>query len=155
MDMIGEICAEVKNYFTLESDMHIDNWTISNGEISPSIDLPTEYFRIVGSRLNDGVHKVSDLARTPLNDETFHGAIWVMSPPPEFLALVKDIETWQEEYGKATGTALSPFASESFGGYSYSKNSANSSRSGASASPVSWQQTYAYRLVRFRRIREL
>ena len=86
--MIGEICAEIKNYFTYEDDKHIGDWVISDGQISPVVNFPTEYIRIIGSRLNDGVHKVSDLVQNPLHDEEFHGAIWVMSPPADFITLV-------------------------------------------------------------------
>lgn len=152
--MLDEICAELKNYFAKDEDRFIDDWTISNGVITPQIDMPTAYIRIVGSRLNDGVYKVSELA-TKLEDETFHGAIWVMSPPRAFLDLVKEIEAWQAEYGGATSTALSPFSSESFGGYSYSKATGTRSGGGTSSAAPSWQATYAARLKRYRRIREL
>lgn len=145
--MIGEICAEIKNYFVYKNDIHIGDWVISNGQISPILDLPTDYIRIVGSRLNDGVHKVSDLN---LVDESFHGGIWIMSPPADFISLVKEIEDWQEKNGKSDSAAMSPFQSESFGGYSYSKASGRSS-SGSSIVPT-WQSVYASWLNRYRRI---
>lgn len=145
--MIGEICAEIKNYFVYKNDIHIGDWVISNGQISPILDLPTGYIRIVGSRLNDGVHKVSDLN---LVDESFHGGIWIMSPPADFILLVKEIEDWQEKNGKSDSAAMSPFQSESFGGYSYSKASGGNS-SGSSIVPT-WQSVYASRLNRYRRI---
>ena len=40
--MIGEICAEIKNFFTWESDKYIGDFAISNSTISPSFDLPTD-----------------------------------------------------------------------------------------------------------------
>lgn len=149
--MIGEICAELKNYFTYDADKHIGDFTISNGAISPSFDLPTDYIRIVGSRLNDGVHKKKNGA-FQLVDETFHGGIWVMSPPADFLALVAEIEAWQTKNGGADSAAMSPFQSESFGGYSYSKSSGGSA-SGSGSSVPTWQSTYASRLNMYRRIR--
>lgn len=151
--MIGEICAEIKNYFTYDHDKHIGDWAISNGTISPVVDFPTDYIRIVGSRLNDGVHKVSDFVENPLQDEEFHGAIWIMSPPAAFLALVEEIEAWQDANGKADSTAMSPFQSESFGGYSYSK--ASGSWSNGLSSVPTWQSTYAKRLNIYRRINAL
>ena len=151
--MLGEICAEIKNYFAYEEDRHIGDWTISNGVLAPSLDLPTDYIRIIGSRLNDGVHKVSDLSKSPLHDESFHGAVWVMSPPADFLALATEIKSWQDQYGGASSTNMSPYASESFAGYSYSKGSGGSSN-GSSSVPT-WQSAYASRLNRYRRIREL
>lgn len=150
--MIDEICAELKNYFTHDEDRLIGDWTIENNAFVPPVVFPTEYIRIVGSRLNDGVHKVSALT---LKNETFHGAIWIMSPPAGFLKLVKEIEDWQAKYGGYSNPAMSPYNSESFGGYSYSKSAGSgSSLNGASATP-SWQDAYASRLKRYRRIREL
>lgn len=151
--MLSEICAEIKNYFVYENDKHIGDWTIKDGVITPSIDFPTDYIRIVGSRLNDGVHKLSDENDT-LNDESFHGAIWIMSPPNHFLALVDEIKSWQEMNGSVNSQNMSPFQSESFGGYSYSKGSTNSNSSGASSVPT-WQSQYASRLKLYRRIRVL
>lgn len=149
--MLTEICAEIKNYFTYESDRHIGDYAIVDGIITPSLDIPTDYIRIVGSHKNDGVHKLSD---TDLVDEdTFHGAIWIMSPPNDFLALVEEIESWQEMNGKADSQAMSPYQSESFGGYSYSKGSGGSG-AGSSSSPT-WQSQYAPRLKIYRRIRVL
>jgi hypothetical protein len=150
--MIGEICAEIKNYFTYEEDKHINDYVISGGQISPVVAFPTDYIRIVGSRLNDGVHKVSDLVENPLNDESFHGAIWIMCPPDDFLSLVEEIEAWQEKNGGTDSAAMSPFQSESFGGYSYSKASGGNAESGGSSVPT-WASVYASRLNRFRRIR--
>lgn len=151
--MLSEICAEIKNYFVYENDKHIGDWTIKDGVITPSIDFPTDYIRIVGSRLNDGVHKLSD-DEDVLVDETFHGAIWIMSPPNHFLALVDEIKSWQEMNGSVNSQNMSPFQSESFGGYSYSKGSTNSNSSGASSVPT-WQSQYASRLKLYRRIRVL
>ena len=149
--MIGEICAEIKNFFTWESDRYIGDFTISDSTISPSFDLPTDYIRIVGSRLNDGVHKKKNGA-FQLVDESFHGGIWVMSPPADFLALVAEIEAWQAKYGGVSSENMSPFQSESFGGYSYSKSSGGSASGGGSSVPT-WQSTYASRLNMYRRAR--
>ena len=152
--MVGEICAEIKNYFTYANDKYIGDFVISEGQISPIIDIPTDYIRIVGSRLNDGVHKMADLVEHPLQDESFHGAVWVMSPPADFLALVEEIKAWQEKYGGVDSENMSPFTSESFGGYSYSKASGGSSESGSSSVPT-WQSQYASRLKLYRRINAL
>lgn len=149
--MIGEICAEIRNFFTYDEDKHIGDFVIDNGQISPIIDFPTDYIRIVGSRLNDGVYKVSDLVRNPLKDESFHGGIWVMSPPADFLALVAEIAAWQEKNGGADSNAMSPYQSESFGGYSYSKASSNTDGGGSTV--PTWQGAYVSRLNRWRRAR--
>ena len=150
--MLTEICAEIKNYFTYENDKHLGDFEIVDGLIVPSFDIPTDYIRIIGSHLNDGVHKLSD---ADLVDEgQFHGAIWVMSPPKMFLDLAAEIADWQDKNGGINSQAMSPFNSESFGGYSYSK-SGGSSAGGSSSAGASWQAAYATRLNAYRRIRVL
>lgn len=151
--MIGEICAEIKNFFTYAEDRHIGDWVIEDGAISPALVIPTDYIRIVGSRLNDGVHKRNKDGDFELVDEAFHGGIWVMSPPADFLALAAEIEAWQAKNGDIDSPAMSPFNSESFGGYSYSKSGGNSS--GSSSAGADWQSAFASRLKIYRRIRVL
>lgn len=153
--MIAEICAYLKNYFChYGKDLHIGDFSIDNGQITPSIDLPTDYIRIVGSHRNDGVHCLSDDSDTLVDEPEFHGAVWIMSPPADFLALVADIEAWQDKYGGADSSALSPFTSESFGGYSYSKAGAGgTSAGGGIGSSGGWQAAFANRLNPYRRIR--
>ena len=152
--MLTEICAEIKNYFIHEGDRHIGDFAIVDGQITPSIDFPTDYIRIVGSHLNDGVHKLSDEHDVLVDEPEFHGAVWVMSPPNHFLALVDEITAWQEMNGKADSVAMSPFQSESFGGYSYSKANGGSAETGGASTPT-WQSQYASRLKIYRRIREI
>lgn len=143
MDMIGEICAVVRNYF-LGSDprrnIHPGEYVISGGEIAP-LDFLKEgqYFRIVGSTLNDGVYRypVSGLA-----DETFTGSVWAMEVTPSFIALTDEIKAYCEsDAGKA-----SPFVSESFNGYSYTK------ATGEGGVPIGWEIVFAKRLNKYRRM---
>lgn len=150
--MIGEICAEIKNYFVYEGDRYIGDWVIFNGVISPVLELPTDYIRIQGSRLNDGVHKVSEMQ---LIDEAFHGAISIMSPPSHFLSLCDEIAEWQAKNGVVDSANMSPFSSESFGGYSYSKGTLSSVSSSIGQIVPTWKNVFASRLKQYRRIREL
>lgn len=148
--MLTEICAEIKNYFTYESDKHFGSWSIVDGLITPSFDIPTDYIRIVGSHKNDGVHKLSD---ADLVDEgTFNGAIWVMSPPKAFLDLAAEIAKWQAKNGNVESPAMSPFNSESFGGYSYSK-AGTASGDGNTNGAANWIGAYNSRLNIYRKIR--
>ena len=149
--MLEEICAEIRNWFTYRSDIYIGDYEITDGVISPSVDFKeTEYIRILGSRKNAGVHKLAD--NDLVDEEKFHGSIWLMSPPKDFLALVRAIESWQQKYGSASSAAMSPYQSESFGGYSYTK--ASGGTEGGSQYPT-WQKMYADQLKRWRRIRDL
>ncbi len=148
--MLNEVCANIKNYFTYEKDKHIGDFAIVNGIITPSFDIQTDYIRIVGSHLNDGVHERGENGFDLVDEPEFHGGIWVMSVPKDFLQLVSDISDWQKKYGNVDSQAMSPFYSESFGGYSYSKSAGSVSGAG---SATTWQALFASRLNMYRRIR--
>lgn len=143
MSMIELACAECKNYFIQDGDIHTSNYIIQNGSISPVSFLKDgQYYRILGSVLNDGVYK-HGTDDTNLADEEFFGAVWAMRVPPAFVALVDEIEAWQT----ANADTLSgPYQSESFGGYSYSKGT--SSSGGA----WTWRDQFGSRLNAFRRL---
>lgn len=140
--MLTEICQYLHNWF--ERGRFISRITIADGVISTSDDgvlsfIDGQYFRIVGSIMNDGVHQYP----CELVNETFDGAVWMMGVPADFLALVSDIEAWVEKYGDAV---CSPFTSESFGGYSYSKGGT------AGSEGTTWQSVFATRLNAWRKL---
>lgn len=153
--MLGLICAEIRNFFTYDSDKHIGDYAIIDGVITPSFDFKTDYIRIIGSRKNDGVYKVSDLTdpeHNPLVDESeFHGAVWEMSVPRDFVALCDEISDWQSKYGTVDSAAMSPYQSESFGGYSYTK-AIGYDKSGKSEVYPSWSSVFSSRLNVYRKI---
>ena len=101
-----------------------------------------QYYRIVGSVFNDGVYKHGS---ETLVDETFNGAVWLMAVPKDVIQLSLEIADWQSKYGGSESENMSPFQSESFNGYSYSKVSSGSS-------VPTWQSVYADRLRRYRKI---
>ena len=142
--MLTELCAELKNYFLRdrEADIHYGEYTISGGSVDLPFLLDGQYFRIVGSVLNDGVYQYP---ADDLTDEEFTGAVWAMAVPPSVIALAADIEAWNEKNAEALA---SPYTSESFGGYSYTKASGNSESGGA----YSWQDQFANRLSKWRRL---
>ena len=143
--MLTELCQEIKNWFDV--DRVFDTFTIEGGELSLPFLQDGQYFRIVGSVFNDGVYQYP---ASGLTDETFDGAVWAMAVPPAVIALAEEISAWQEKYGGADSAAMSPFQSESFGGYSYSKGSGSGS-GGTDAG--SWQSAFASRLNLWRKIR--
>lgn len=149
--MLGQICAEIRNYFLrdVDKDIHVGTFSVQNGGISPlSFLLDGQYFRIVGSALNDGVWKYSQDGISGLREETFSGAIWAMAVPPDVIALADDIGAWVNANSAALNT---PYSSESFGGYSYSLKSGGSS-SGASGGSYGWREQFASRLSPYRRL---
>ena len=151
--MLTEICQYLKNWFNWNQPKYFGDFFIEDGVLSSrnNVDMKiqeNQYYRIIGSVFNDGVHKHGEES---LIDENFHGAIWLMALPPDFLALCKDISDWQELYGGVNSQNMSPYQSESFGGYSYSKSSGGSGSSASSAVPT-WKTVFADRLVRYKKI---
>ena len=137
--MLTEICTHLHNFFARDEDKHYQKGiTIADGILTPSFNIkPNQYYRIIGSTFNDGVHKFGDDTDV-LTDEVFDGSVWLMSVPKSFLDLASEIEDYQARYGQAT-----PYTSESFGGYSYSK---------ADSAATSWQHAFGTRLNAWRKI---
>lgn len=147
---ISELCKFLRNWF--EVAQYADTYTITNGVIEgSSYSLPLilqdgQYYRIAGSVFNDGVHKYGDETDILTDENAFYGTITAMAIPKDVLTIVDDINEWEESYGQA---ASSPFVSESFGGYSYTKGSTNSN---SGSSDASWQSIFAKRLSMWRKI---
>lgn len=152
--MLTQICAELKNYFCQKGDILIGDYSIIDGVITPSVDiLNGQYYRIVGSVFNDGVHKFGDDADVLIDEPEFHGAVWLMRVPQAVVDLAKDVADWQDKYGSVESQSMAPYQSESFGGYSYTKTYATAAQNGSGS--ATWQSAFANRLSPYRRIRVL
>ena len=137
MDLTN-LCAELRNYF--ETEKRFGTFTISDGSISPSDFLQDgQYFRIVGSVFNDGVHRHP---AHDLTDETFDGAVWAMAVPPAVVELLQKIQ----EFEAATANSPTAYTSESFGGYSYTK------ATDENGLPVGWRSVFKSELNRWRKL---
>ena len=153
--MISEICAELRNYFLRdyvnpEHYIHYGSFVIADGEMQSLPFLKVgQYYRIIGSTFNDGVHKYGAHNRDTedsetLTDEEFEGAIWEMFVPKEIVDLSAEIQNW---ISSNADTINSPYQSESFGGYSYTKAVAGTGRVS-----TDWQEHFASKLKPYRRI---
>lgn len=156
---ITEICKDIHNFFPPmnqrynKSYIHRGHFIISGGSIAPSDFIKSnQFFRIMGSVFNDGVYQNTPKVLEQLADEEFDGEIWLMAVPPDFLDLCKQIEDWRVKNEAADSVNMSPFTSESFGGYSYSKSSGGSSSSSESGNSVTWKSQFASRLNAYRKI---
>lgn len=147
--MLSVICDYLKNWFDYNQPKYFGRFTISDGKLNIDEDIPAnQYYRIVGSIYNDGVYKHD--GSESLVAEEFEGAIWLMVVPKDIISLAAEVKAWNDKYAGVDSEAMSPFQSESFGGYSYSKSSGGNS---ASASSVpTWQGVFADRLRRYRKI---
>lgn len=101
-----------------------------------------DYYLIEGSRRNSGIHIYGD---TDLRNETFTGIVTEICVPNEVLSLLDEINTWQEKNVEAL---TSPYQSESFGGYSYTKSNANAN----SGESLTWRTAFAPRLRAWRKL---
>lgn len=150
--MLTDLCEELNNFFWTEK--HNGTFTIEDGHVSNVGEFLQEgqYFRIVGSIFNDGVYKyVSDKSDTSLTDEVFEGTIWSMAIPPIVIDLASEISAWKTKYESADSPMMSPYQSESFQNYSYTKGSKTSD----GVDPNSWQAVFASKLNRYRRLRNM
>jgi hypothetical protein len=156
--MMTQLCQELNNWFdrgqekffgtiTIHEDgtMTCNNSSFSDSPITP---LEGQFFRIVGSALNDGAHQYPD---TSMLQETFEdGAVWLMAVPPTVRKLAEKIQAWRDKYESVDSAAMSPFNSESYSVYSYSKGSGSSGKSGYN--PSSWQSVFSNQLNAWRKV---
>lgn len=146
--MITELCLELHNWF--DQKRIFGTFKVEDGVLTyldGELDIKDgQYYRIIESVFNDGVHKHGS---ETLVDEVFSGAIWLMAVPRDVINLASEISLWQSKYGGAESMNMSPFQSESFNQYSYSKGSV--SASSASSVPT-WQSVFADRMRRYRKI---
>lgn len=140
--MLEQVLRHLNNWFLVE--IHEGTFTVENGSITLPFLLPNQYFRIVGSVFNDGLHQYPAV---DLTDETFTGSVWALAVPKAVIDLSVEIEAWQEKNGEAVA---SPYQSESFGGYSYTKASGGK----ADTSVVTcWQDAFRGRLNNWRKLK--
>ena len=155
--MLTELCQYLKNWFEL--DQISGKVTITGGTITvasdsllfsdgnPATILPGQYIHIEGSVYNNGVFQYEE---DQLTDETFNGTIWLMGVPQAIIDLDAEITEWRQKYESVSSPAMSPFNSESFKGYSYSKSTISGGSGAESA--LGWQNVFGPRLAPWRKI---
>ena len=139
--MLEQVLMNIRNWFPVKGGIHSGTFTIKDGGITLPFLADGQYFRICGSVFNDGLHQYNVL---DLTDETFTGTIWALAIPKAVIDLANEIQKWQVKNADALS---SPYSSESFGGYSYSK-ATNSATGGAET----WQSHFDQQLSAWRKI---
>ena len=139
--MLEQVLMNIRNWFTVDGGIYSGTFTIEDGGIALPFLANGQYFRICGSVFNDGLHQYPE---DSLVDETFNGTIWALAIPKAVIELANEIQKWQEKNGDAS---VSPYQSESFGGYSYSK--ATDAETGGA---VTWQSAFKKQLSAWRKI---
>ena len=139
--MLEQVLMNIRRWFSVEGGIHSGTFTIKDGGITLPFLADGQYFRICGSVFNDGLHQYNVL---DLVDETFTGTIWALAIPKAVIDLADEIQEWQNKNADALS---SPYSSESFGGYSYSK--ATDAETGGA---VTWQSAFKQQLSAWRKI---
>lgn len=140
--MLEQVLRHLNNWFLVE--IHEGTFTVENGSIALPFLQANQYFRICGSVFNDGLHQYPEI---DLTDETFTGTVWALAVPKAVVVLAEDIAAWEEKNGEAV---LSPYTSESFGGYSYTKASGGNADTSAG---TGWQGAFKGRLNDWRKLK--
>lgn len=139
--MLEQVLTYLNNWFP--SEVRRGAFKVEGG----SLDLPWlaegQWFRVVGSVFNDGLHRHP---ATDLTDEEFEGAVWALAIPKAVIELADRIADWQAENGKA---AEGPYQSESFGGYSYTLKNDDAASGGSLGG---WRAVFASELRRWKRL---
>lgn len=139
--MLEQVLMHLNNWFLVPGGIHEGTYTIEDGGITLPFLANGQYFRICGSVFNDGLHQYP---ASDLKAETFDGTVWALAVPQAVIELASEIEAWQKKNGDAS---VSPYQSESFGGYSYSK-----ATDSASGGAVTWQTAFRSRLNAWRKL---
>ena len=139
--MLEQVLMHLKNWFLVPGGIHEGTYTIEDGGITLPFLANGQYFRICGSVFNDGLHQYP---ASDLKEETFDGTVWALAVPQAVIDLSTEIESWQTKNGDAS---VSPYQSESFGGYQYSK-ATDSATGGA----VTWQSAFRSRMNAWRKL---
>ena len=142
MVTMKEICDYIHNYF--EKETIEGSFTIAGGTLEAVTILENQYYRVQGSIFNDGIYKAP---ASNLTDETFEGVITLMAVPKDVLDVLTEATAWEIANQKVLD---SPYQSESFGGYSYSKGA--SQRKDGSQARTSWRDVFGDRLNAYRKI---
>lgn len=140
--MLEQVLRHLNNWFLV--DTHEGTFTVENGSIALPFLQTNQYFRICGSVFNDGLHLYPAV---DLTDEIFTGTVWALAIPKAVVTLSIDIAAWEEKNGEAV---LSPYTSESFGGYSYTKASGGKTDTSA---VTGWQDAFKGRLNDWRKLK--
>lgn len=132
---VTDVMRHVRNHFV--AGWEEADWQLTGGAFSPSRFSPGEWIAIEAGHPLCGVHQLDEHGALPgATDQQWHGRIWRLAPPADFLRLCQDIDAWQSAHPDPAMT------SEHFGAYSRTQR------------PASWQQTFAAALTPYRRMFE-
>ena len=136
--MLEQVLQHLNNWFLVPDGIDTGEFIVQDGGITLPFLQTGQYFRVVGSVFNDGLHQYP---AKDMTEETFDGAVWALAVPKSVISLADEIAAWDEKNG-----VPGPYTSESFGGYSYGK------ATNTSGVAVGWHDVFKGRLNTWRRI---
>lgn len=139
--MLEQVLLSLRNWFV--AGKRTGRVRIEGGRLVPpaGLDLKEgQYIRITGSTFNDGLHS---WPYNGLTDEEFVGTVWALAIPQAVVDLADEIAAWQAEHAEELD---GPYASESFGGYSYTRVM------GADSRPLTWRDQFKARMDPWRKL---
>lgn len=145
-----EYTSGAKNYSYTKDVTFTTNDTLTATDFSDTYIIG-EYILIEGTRINDGVYKVSDIDATTINIDT--GVDYTIDAEPEVSTTLtkcyipKDLLALVEEISTYNANVTDGLTSESQG--QRTVNFANGSSGGSSG----WQGAFASRLSKYRKMR--
>lgn len=142
--MLEAVLRHLKNWFLVSDGIHTGTFVVEGGSIALPFLSEGQYYRVIGSLFNDGLHKYGD--GTQMTAETFEGTVWALAVPAAVVELAGEIKTWSDKYG---ARSASPLQSESFENYSYTK------ATDQNGCAVTWESAFRGRLNPWRKVREV
>lgn len=139
--MLETILEHLHNWFPVKDGVKRGTFKVVSGVLDADFIAENQYYRIKGSIFNDGLYKrgVDD---QKLTDESFMGEVWALAVPKRVVALSEKIAAWRETNPETDK------ASESFGGYSYTKAGAGTQNATAGG----WQTAFAKELNLWKKV---
>lgn len=121
-----------------------DTFEVSSGTFEVEGAQQGQYLWIEGSVFNDGLHQYP---LSGLDDEVFDGRVVLLAVPKSLVDLADQISDWVTDNADVLD---SPYQSESFGGYSYTKASGSDPSGGSLLS--GWEAQFKGDLDPWRKI---
>lgn len=140
--MLEQVLRHIHNRF--EYAYLSGTFSVSSGTFEVEGAQDGQYLWIEGSVFNDGLHQYP---LADLTDETFDGRVVLLAVPRAVIDLADQISDWMADNADVLN---SPYQSESFGGYSYTKASGLSAEGGSALS--GWKAQFKGDLDPWRKI---
>jgi hypothetical protein len=140
--MLEAVLNHLHNWFPVKGAARCGEFEIVSGELCVDFLKPGQYYRIVGSVFNDGLHSYPCDDVDCLTDETFTGEVWPLAVPKAVISLSREIKEYREK------NPDSDKVSESFADYSYTR--AQTTRGGTSTTG-GWIAVFGPRLNAWRK----